>query len=214
MGQVSPTIQQGGLRIALFCFSALFFFSSLLLLSGCSSTQESQNAMILAFGDSLTFGTGAPPQHAYPARLAQALNTEVINAGIPGETSAEARQRLSQLLTHYQPQQVILCSGANDFIQGKSLNALKENLRVMIERMQQQQIEVILIAVPHYGVSVQPPPLYRQLAEHYQLRLDNTILSELVSTPELLSDMVHPNSAGYQKMAEAIQQLLQRPLVQ
>ena len=57
----------------------------------------------VAFGDSLTHGTGAPPGQSYPDILAEQLGHPVINAGIPGEVSAAGRARLPNLLEATRP---------------------------------------------------------------------------------------------------------------
>ena len=81
-------------------------------LSACSDGPEMQpitaNATILAFGDSLTYGTGTSRDKAYPAVLETLINRKVINAGVPGEVTRDGLIRLPQLLERHQPDLLIL----------------------------------------------------------------------------------------------------------
>ena len=90
-------------------------------LVGCDQPSDklkplSQDAVILAFGDSLTFGTGAAPEQSYPSLLAEMTNLKVINAGVPGEVSSDGKKRLAKLLEETQPDLVVLCHGGNDLV--------------------------------------------------------------------------------------------------
>ena len=49
---------------------------------------------IICFGDSLTAGTGAPEGKDYPSQLSAMIGRPVINAGVPGDTTAGALERL------------------------------------------------------------------------------------------------------------------------
>src|SRR5690349_18856531 len=56
-------------------------------------------AKIVAFGDSLTAGYGLSPEESYPSLLQKRLatdgfNYEVVQAGIPGDTSAGGVRRI------------------------------------------------------------------------------------------------------------------------
>jgi len=61
-----------------------------LLLVGCGPSVPSlpkleTNAVVLAFGDSLTHGTGASPEESYPAVLAKLIGRKVVGSGCPAK---------------------------------------------------------------------------------------------------------------------------------
>lgn len=191
-----------------------FYYMMFLMLfvSGCDSSLPLKtlpaDAVILAFGDSLTYGTGADKQQSYPALLEATLKQPIINAGVPGEISGEGRARLPGLLAETNPQLVILCHGGNDLIRKLSKQQIKKNLANMIETIQNTGAQVLLVAVPEPNILLSPPDLYEELAEQYQLNLETEVVADILSTPELKSDPIHPNAAGYRLMAESILQKL------
>jgi len=103
---------------------------------------------ILAVGDSLTYGFGAPVESSYPVRLHQKVSMKVINAGENGETSSEGLLRLPSLLNTYHPKLTILCYGGNDILQKRSMRQLKENLKKMITLCKEAGSEVRSLPYP------------------------------------------------------------------
>jgi lysophospholipase L1-like esterase len=164
---------------------------------------------ILAVGDSLTHGYGAPEGQSYPALLSKMTGYHIINAGVNGETSEEGLRRLPKLLATHHPKLTILCFGGNDILQRKSLAALKTNLIQMIEMTKASGSDVLLIAVPNMTLfGLDPLDLYEEIAQETDIPLLSGIFSEILSQPSLKSDQVHPNAAGYQKLAEAVYESL------
>jgi len=203
------------MRLSTFLISLLLLIASVIAVkhyrTPLSPLELKADATILAFGDSLTYGYGALPHESYPARLEQKLHRTVINAGIPGELSEQGLQRLPPLLHKYHPDILILCHGGNDLLQKKSLTSLRYNLEQMIRLARAQQIEVVLIAVPEFGLlHLEPLPVYEELAKAYRLPIESNILSGLLHDNRYKSDYIHPNAAGYEKMAEAVEKIVRK----
>lgn len=192
----------------------LFFLLCLLLLCSCQKAEKlpplASDAVILAFGDSLTYGTGAGKAESYPAILATLTGRKVINAGVPGEVTEEGRARLAAVLDATQPALLILCHGGNDFLRRHDRALVKENLRAMVQSARERGISVVLIAVPTLGFGLQVPPLYAEAASEAGIPLEEDILADILADSSLKSDPIHPNAAGYKKLALALEKLLRR----
>jgi lysophospholipase L1-like esterase len=195
-------------------YQTIFFSLLVAGLVACDSTPQlkplSKDAVILAFGDSLTYGTGAQKQLAYPARLEQTLSKTVINAGIPGEVTRSGLTRLNSLLKKHQPELLILCHGGNDILRRYNVKQTKDNLQQMINLAKANHTQVVLIGVPNFGVFLSSATFYKDLANSNQIPLENTILSEILSDSRLKSDHIHPNAKGYALFANRIRNLLQQ----
>jgi lysophospholipase L1-like esterase len=188
----------------------LLLFS--LSMSACSDGPKMQpitaDATILAFGDSLTYGTGTSRDKAYPAVLETLINRKVINAGVPGEMTREGLVRLPQLLSRHQPDLLILCHGGNDILRKLDMAKAKNNIQQMIDLAREQQVQVILIGVPEFGLFLDPAPIYQEIADENNLPILPDALSDILSSAQLKSDHIHPNSKGYQQLAESISEML------
>ena len=172
-----------------------------------SLTQES---VIVAFGDSLTSGEGASRKQSYPAVLAELTGYEVVNAGVPGETTADGLQRLPSVLQANKPQLVILCMGGNDMLQKQDEPAIAGNLKAMVEAIRSAGADVILLGVPRPSLRLRPPAFYRDIAREFRLPCDLETLPEILSTRSLKDDYVHPNAKGYRRLAEAVADLIRK----
>ncbi len=187
---------------------------ALIVLGGCSGEDLSlprldADAVILAFGNSLTRGTGANAENSYPALLANLIGREVVNAGLPGELSAAGLARLGGVLDAVKPKLIILCHGANDMLRKKGLNLARDNLEQMILMARERGISVLLLGVPKPGLWLRPAEFYVELAQALSVPIEADALAEILGDNGLKADAVHPNAAGYRDLAQRIRDKLQ-----
>jgi acyl-CoA thioesterase-1 len=195
--------------------STILLLCSALLVSSCSDDPGlaplPNDAVILAFGDSLTYGTGTRRNDSYPAVLQQLSGRRVINAGIPGELTGGGLARLTDTLYEYRPQLLILCLGGNDMLRRRDREEIEQNLERMVTISREQGVAVLLLGVPQPAIfGLQSAELYYSLAERLQLPLEAEAIPEILSDKALRSDQVHPNTAGYRLLAEAVYEKLKQ----
>lgn len=191
------------------------FFSLVLLLASaaCSSGAQlpplTSDAVILAFGDSLTYGTGTTQDKSYPAVLEQLSGRRVVNAGVPGEVTAGGLTRLAETLEEVRPQLLILCLGGNDMLRRVNQEETERNLEQMVIISREYGVPVLLVGVPRPALlGLESAPLYSDLAEKMELPLEADIIPDVLSDSALKSDQIHPNADGYRFIAEAIRDKL------
>ena len=184
-------------------------------LAGCGGSKTKlerldSGAVILAFGDSLTFGTGAGPSEAYPAVLERSIGRKVVNAGVPGETSGQGLERLPEVLDEVKPRLLILCHGGNDFLQRLDDAKAASNVRAMIRLARSKGIPVLLLATPKPGLPPSIPKFYGELAAELAVPFEEAVIRTVLFDNSLKSDMVHPNGAGYARIAVAVEKVLKK----
>ncbi len=183
------------------------------LLAGCGSgtpriAKLGASDVVLAFGDSLTYGTGARSEDSYPVVLGQLIGRTVVGAGVPGEMTAGGLQRLSGELDEHRPRLVIVCLGGNDMLRRVAPANIETNLREILQLIKSRGLDVMLIGVPAPGLLTSAPQFYEKLAQEFRIPYEGKVVTSVLYKAELKSDPIHPNAAGYRKMAEAVAKLL------
>jgi len=140
--------------------------------------------------------------------LGERIGREVINAGIPGEETSQGLRRLPGLLDRHQPDLLVLCHGGNDILRKREPAATVANLREMILIARERNIPVVMLAVPNVGLFLSPADFYEDIAEDMQVPIEDDILADVLGDNRYKSDHVHPNAAGYARIAEAVEALL------
>ena len=185
---------------------------AVLLLVACGRAPTlprlSPHDVILAFGDSLTHGTGASEETAYPAVLASLTGHTVINAGVPGDTTTTGLQRLPAVLAEYKPRLVLLCLGGNDMLRQQPAATTENNLRLLVQTIRSSGAEVVLIGVPEPKLFGGAPDFYARVAKDMKLPLEDEAFNEVLKDNRLKSDPIHANAAGYRVVAERLDEFL------
>lgn len=168
------------------------------------------HAVILAFGNSLTHGTGARPTDSYPAVLARITGRKVVNGGVPGEISADGLRRLPGVLEREKPALVVICHGGNDLLRKLDREQTERNLRQMIALARERDVSVVLLGVPAPGIFLNAAAFYEDVASDLHVPLEADVVPRVLGDNGLKSDVIHPNGTGYRQIAEAVAALLQR----
>lgn len=173
-----------------------------------------QGATVLILGDSLSFGTGAKPEEAYPVLLEKTTGWHIVNAGVPGDTTSGGLQRLPDLLEMHQPKLLLIELGGNDLLHQVSAKQVEENLKSIIAQAKALGVPVALVAIPEISPfmaavgNLSDHPLYARVAEETQVPLVTDVFSDVLSKRDLKSDQIHPNAQGYAVVASAMQKTL------
>jgi acyl-CoA thioesterase I len=171
--------------------------------------------VVVFMGTSLTEGWGLsrPDREAWPVRL-QALADSagapfrVVNAGLSGETSAGARNRIDWVL-RTPPDVFVLETGANDGLRGLPPEAMEANLDTIFSRVRARVPEAVLVlagmeAPSNMGAGYQAEfrAVFPRVAERWEAHLVPFLLEGVAGVPELNQpDRIHPTAEGHRTMA-------------
>jgi acyl-CoA thioesterase-1 len=186
-----------------------------MLNNGC----ENKEPVIVCFGDSLTEGFGASIAQSYPALLQQRVKVPVINAGVSGDTTADALARIQGDVLAHKPMMVIVEFGANDLLQGLYSGAIDTGgilarYKTILRKLADGNRKIFVVKF-YVRDMIRTYPgddnaevyeafeqLFASLEEEYPIEIIETIWDGIWGHPDLMFDDMHPNAAGYRKMAE------------
>jgi acyl-CoA thioesterase I len=178
---------------------------------GNSPSSPSAAATVVAFGDSLTFGTGTTGSNDYVSLLSGRTGVSIVNSGRPGETTASALTRLDTIVAR-DADIVIVLLGGNDVLQGVPTQQSVSNITTIVQRIRAGGAAVVLVGLGN------GPPLdpfngaLPGLASQTSSILVPAVLEGIVGVPSLMADVIHPNNAGHAIMADRIEPALRAAL--
>ena len=195
----------------------LCLFLLVALLAGCGAQKQAAvptGATVLVLGDSISYGTGADTGEDYPHLLAGDTGWRIINAGVPGDTSADGLARLPALLDQHAPRLLLVELGGNDFLKHLPRAETAANLEAILTLSRKRGIPAVLLGIPRpnlFGAAVGrlgDDPIFEEIASDTNTPLIGGVVGDVLSSRELKSDPVHPNAAGYRRLAAGLREAL------
>lgn len=191
----------------------LVYLLFILIITSCGDDVEKyaaipQGATVLVLGDSLSYGTGAGTGEDYPSLLTKSTGWNIINEGVPGDTTAGGLERLPALLEQHQPKLLVVELGGNDLLRQTAPTEITSNLKAILSAAKAQGIQTILVAVPEISPlkatfgNLSDHPLYEAVATDTATPLIADVFSEVLSDGKLKSDQIHANTKGYAVVSE------------
>lgn len=165
-------------------------------------------------GDSLTAGFGLPASSAFPVRLQKALKergieTDIVNAGVSGDTASGGRDRLEWSIPQG-TEAVIVELGANDALRGIDPNVTRGALEDIVRKLKARNIAVLLAgmyAPRNYGAeyAAKFDAIYPELAKQWDVPLYAFFLDGVAGDAKLnLPDGLHPTAEGIDVIVKRI----------
>lgn len=188
--------------------------SVLLLIAGCAPdvpNLDSPGRTIVCLGDSITSGVGTGPGESYCDLLAGKLGVEVINAGVPGDTTEDGLARVEEVLAQ-DPWMVIVELGGNDILRSVPPARSEAALRQILDRLLAARVVPVLveIEVPFRG---QYADVFERIEDDYDIPVVDEALGDILVDADLKADPIHPNAAGHKILAEAVADVVE-PIVE
>ena len=194
-------------------------FYAILLIAACGGKGKERplpiGSVVVALGDSITQGVGASEQSAWPANLARLSGWRVINAGVSGDTSAQALARLPALLREYKPALVIVSIGGNNFLRAQPSSVTRANIAAILRSVKESGSRAVLIGVPKLTLGAtlgifSDHELYEELAKEHNMPLLSDAWGDVMKQSRLMSDQIHPNAEGYAEFTASLEKFLRK----
>ncbi len=178
---------------------------------------DSRNDICVALGDSITVGYGVTYAQSYVPLLSAAWGKTIYNEGVLGALSSYGANIIDSVLDEYNPKYITIFYGNNDdgFY---NVDWIISNLRSIIVKAKANGTEpVIATLTPVFGTwawrkssEVTLNERIRQLASEEGIACADLEASFGWNESYILSDGMHPNSAGHKIIANTFRSALTR----
>lgn len=190
---------------------------------GLQEVEESSDPAVVFFGTSLTAGYGLEDRgDAFPGVIRERVDSagleyRVVDAGVPGETSAAGLRRIGWVLDRTNTAVLVLELGANDGLRGQDPEALRQNLQAAIDSIRAHDLDATIVlagmeAPPNLGprYTEEFRQVFREVARRNDALLIPFLLKGVAGVAELnQSDRIHPTAEGHRIVAETVWEVLE-----
>jgi acyl-CoA thioesterase-1 len=167
-----------------------------------------KNTIIIAFGDSLVEGVGSTPGNDLFSQLENKIGRPIENLGDAGDTTADGVARMNKV-TALDPGLVIVLLGGNDTLRRIPVETTEANLRTLITAFQKGGAVVMFLGVRGGIMGSEREDMYERVTNEYGAMYVPDILDGILLKPELMDDGIHPNDAGYSRIAERLKEVFE-----
>lgn len=168
------------------------------------TNKNAGSSVIVAFGDSLTYGTGARNGEDWPSLLSAKAGCRVLNKGVPGDTTSDALARLKRDVLDQNATIVIVGLGGNDILQRSPETETFSNLRTIVDQIQASGAMVVVLGLNGFPFGGSLKAGYADLARDTGSVLVPNLMGGILTNAKYKSDQIHPNAAGYKLIADKI----------
>ncbi len=162
-------------------------------------------ARIVMLGDSLTVGIGASSiENGLVPLLEKRIGVSIINRGVSGNTTRDALLRLSQDVLAEKPDITIILLGGNDYLKRVPEKETFDNLRSIISQIQSGGSVVLLLGIRGGLLVDRFDDQFKALAHETGSLFVPNVLDNIFGQQQLMSDGIHPNDRGYEKIVDKI----------
>ncbi len=196
-------------------------FTVLMMLGvAAQGATTARSPVLLVLGDSLSAAYRIPREAGWVRLLQQRLRREgynyrVVNASIPGDTTAGGLARLPPALKRYRPSLVVIELGGNDGLQGLPLGQMKSNLSKMIGLARKSGAKTVLVGVrmpPNYGPEYTKrfEAVFREVAKADDIPLVPELLAGVATHRDLMqAGGLHPIAKAEPRLLANVWRILE-----
>lgn len=185
------------LLLGLGCVGAWFYFY--------------RTPVVVAFGDSLTYGVGSE-NGGFVTLLSEEFDLPIINLGVSGDTTRDALNRIDTVIEN-NPDVVIVLLGGNDFLQNVPADETFANLATIIDKLKLSGSKVVLLGLDSGTTGGKDSERFEALVREHSVVYVPNVLNGIWGNKAMLSkDNLHPNQEGYKLIAQRVAGALKQAL--